>query len=49
MLIALKLLACIILASFGITIMAPNEDAENIGSSVFVFATIITAIVALTL
>ena len=49
MLIALKLLACIILASFGISTGAQNDFAERTASAVFVFASIITAILSLTL
>ena len=49
MLIALKILACIILASFGIAAMAQNDFAERTASAVFVFSSIITAVLALTL
>jgi hypothetical protein len=49
MLIALKLLACIILASFGIATMAQNDFAERTSSAVFTFSSIITSIIAIIL
>ena len=49
MLIALKLLACTIIASFGISVSAQNEFAEKTASAVFVFSSVITAVLALTL
>lgn len=49
MLIALKLLACTILASFGICTVAQNDFAYRTSSVVFVLSSVITAILALTL
>ena len=49
MLIALKLLACTIIASFGISVSAQNEFAEKTSAAVFAFSSIITAVLALSL
>ena len=49
MITALKLIACIILASFGIAAMAQNDFAERTSSAVFTFSSIITAIIAIIL